>query len=175
MRTLIVSLVFALTVHGLAAEPPPGIDWQPWSATLFEQAKKEHKFVFLDLGAGWCHWCHVMDEITYQDADVIKLLGCKYIALRVDQDTRPDLSNRYEDYGWPATVVFNSDGSEIVKRQGYIPPVPMARLLQAIIDDPSPGPSVQAETQLKPAAAGALTAAQRTAMRKTLVGFYDKK
>ncbi len=175
MRTLILSLVLALTVHGLAGEPPPPIDWQPWSDQVFEQAKKEHKFVFLDLGAGWCHWCHVMDEITYQDVQVIKLMGLRYIAVRVDQDTRPDLSNRYEDYGWPATVIFNSDGSEIVKRQGYIPPMPMARLLQAVIDDPSPGPSVRPEAPLQPAADGALTGAQRTAMRKTLVSFYDKK
>ena len=59
--------------------------------------------------------------------------------MRVDQDSRPDLSNRYEDYGWPATVVFNADGHEIVKRQGYLPPEEMASMLQAIIDDPTPG------------------------------------
>ena len=71
--------------------------------------------------------------------------------MKVDQDARPDISNRYEDYGWPATVVFAGDGSEIVKRQGYIPPRPMASLLQAIIDDPSPGPSVEKEAAFHPA------------------------
>ena len=79
----------------------------------------------------------------------------RYIAVQVDQDARPDLSNRYEDYGWPATIVFNTDGSEIVKRQGYIPPKPMASMLQAIIDDPSPGPSIVPErrsTGSRPAA-----------------------
>ena len=86
-----------------------------------------------------------MEEITYRDPKVIALIKQRYIAVRVDQDARPDLSNRYEDYGWPATVVFNADGSEIVKRQGYIPPKPMASMLQAIIDDPSPGPSIVAE------------------------------
>jgi uncharacterized protein YyaL (SSP411 family) len=175
MRSLLVSLILALTVRGFAGEPPEPINWQPWSDAVFEQAKKEHKFVFLDLGAGWCHWCHVMDEITYQDPEVRHLLQWKYIAVRVDQDARPDLSNRYEDYGWPATVVFDSDGSEIVKRQGYIPPKPMARLLQAIIDDPSPGPSVRPEAALNPAQTGSLSSAQRTAMRKTLVTNYDNK
>jgi hypothetical protein len=58
-------------------------------------------------------------------------------------DARPNLSNRYENYCWPATIVFNIDGSEIVKRQAYIPPEPMASMLQAIIDDPSPGPAVE--------------------------------
>src|SRR3954469_4820014 len=176
MKKLTLFLCFVWFARlATAGEPATSIDWQPRSDAVFEQAKKEHKFVFLDLGAGWCHWCHVMDEITYQEPEVIKLLRAKYIAVRVDQDTRPDLSNRYEDYGWPATVVFNSDGSEIVKRQGYIPPMPMARLLQAIIDDPSPGPSVRPEAELKPADAGSLAAAQRTAMRKTLVTNYDKK
>jgi len=90
-----------------------------------------------------------MEENTYSDPDVIALFQKKYIAVKVDQDSRPDLSNRYEDYGWPATVIFDKDGKEIVKRSGYIPPKPMARLLQACIDDPTPGPSVTAEPTLK--------------------------
>ena len=63
--------------------------------------------------------------------------------MRVDQDSRPDLSSRYEDYGWPATIVFNANKGEIVKRQGYIPPLEMISMLKAIIADPTPGPSVK--------------------------------
>ena len=111
-------------------------------------AKEDNRFVLLDLGAVWCHWCHVMEDVTYRDPEVMRLLRSRYIAVRVDQDARPDLSNRYEDYGWPATIVFNADGSEIVKRQGYIPPRPMASMLQAIIDDPTPGPSVLPEEKI---------------------------
>ena len=129
--------------------------------------------MLLDLGAGWCHWCHVMDEITYADPKVIELIGQKYLAVKVDQDSRPDLANRYEDYGWPATIVFNVDGSEIVKRQGYIPPKPMASLLQAIIDDPSPGPSVQPEEVINAASYAALTTTQRAEMRAVLLEAYD--
>jgi uncharacterized protein len=156
-------------------EEKSGIDWQLWSDKVFERAAAEHKFVLLDLGAGWCHWCHVMDELTYSDPKVIELLRAKYIAVRVDQDARPDLSNRYEDYGWPATVVFNADRGEIVKRQGYIPPKPMASLLQAIIDDPTPGPSVEPELVVVPAAESALTKDQRAAMRSAFLGAYDSK
>src|SRR5262249_13231787 len=129
----------------------------------------------LDLGAGWCHWCHVMDEITYADPKVIELLRSRYLAVKVDQDSRPDLANRYEDYGWPATIVFNVDGSEIVKRQGYIPPKPMASMLQAIIDDPSPGPSIQAEPVVAAAKDAALTREQRKAMRDVMVNAYDRE
>ncbi|HZZ19015.1 MAG TPA: DUF255 domain-containing protein, partial [Opitutaceae bacterium] len=68
------------------------IAWQPWSDSAFEQAKRDHKFVIMDLEAVWCHWCHVMDETTYKDPKVIALLGSRYVALKVDQDSRPDLS-----------------------------------------------------------------------------------
>ena len=88
----------------------PSIHWEKWSDDLFARAKREHKFVYLDLEAVWCHWCHVMDDITFRDPEVVRLMGERYIAVKVDQDARPDLSNRYEDYGWPATVVFNADG-----------------------------------------------------------------
>jgi len=81
-----------------------------------------------------------MDETTYKTPEVIALIGSKYIPVRVDQDSRPDLSNRYEDYGWPATVVFSPGGGEIVKRQGYIEPRQMIGMLKAIIADPDAGP-----------------------------------
>ena len=114
------------------------IAWQPWSEDAFARAKREKRFVLLDLEAVWCHWCHVMDETTYRDSKVAVVIGRNYIALKVDQDARPDLSRRYDEYGWPATVVFAADGTEIVKRRGYIPPERMVRLLEAIVTDPSP-------------------------------------
>src|SRR5205807_2292329 len=122
--------------HGaVAAAHSESIRWEPYTDAAFQKAKAQNKFVLLDLEAVWCHWCHVMDEETYQDPAVIKLINAKYIPIRVDQDARPDLSSRYEDYGWPATVVFNGNGGEIIKRAGYINPSAMASLLSAIIKD----------------------------------------
>ena len=159
----------------IAAAEPSGIDWQPWSDSVFEKATKEHRFVLLDLEAVWCHWCHVMDAQTYRDPKVIALIKSRYIAVKVDQDSRPDISNRYEDYGWPATVVFNTDGSEIVKRQGYVPPKPMASMLQAIIDDPSPGPSIIKEPALDANSTATLEPAARKKLEQELRGDYDNK
>jgi len=151
------------------------IRWQPWSDSVFSQAKQQGRFVLLDLGTGWCHWCHVMEEVTYADPAVIKLIQSRYLPVRVDADSRPDLANRYEDYGWPATVVFNADGSEIVKRQGYIPPKPMASMLQAIIDDPSPGPSILPEAKLSPADQPFLSDLTNQRLRQRLIETYDSK
>ena len=152
-----------------------GIVWVGWSDEVFAQAKAEKKLVLLDVVAVWCHWCHVMDEITYRDPAVVKLVREHYIAVRVDQDARPDISNRYEDYGWPATVIFDAGAKELAKRQGYLPPKPMAGMLQAFVDDPTPGPSVQPEPVPAPGPEGGLTEAQRTAMRAAFLEAYDSK
>jgi uncharacterized protein YyaL (SSP411 family) len=147
MRKAVCATVLVAVPMAPAQASKP-IVWHPWSDAIFAQAAREHKYVILDLEAVWCHWCHVMDQTTYRDASVRRLMDSHYIAVKVDQDSRPDISNRYEDFGWPATVIFNPNGSEIVKRQGYLPPRQMASILQAVIDDPSPGPSVEAEKHI---------------------------
>jgi len=149
------------------------LTWRPWSDAVFAEARRDRRFVLLDLEAVWCHWCHVMDANTYSDPQVIELLQAHYITIKVDQDSRPDLSNRYEDYGWPATVVFDGDGHEIVKRQGYLAPEEMVSMLQAIIDDPTPGPSVQPERKLELPGEPLLTSALRERLTNNFFSGYD--
>jgi uncharacterized protein len=156
-----------------APSPPEGrIRWEAWSDAVFERARREERLVLLDLEAVWCHWCHVMDETTYRHPAVVARIASRFIAVKVDQDARPDLSNRYEDYGWPATVIFDGSGRELVKLQGYIPPGRMASLLQAVIDDPTPGPSVTREKPV-PLAAGTLTPELRQELAGLLASRYD--
>src|SRR5688572_30791637 len=137
MRSFVV-LILLLGASLARAAGGDGPDWIRDDRAAFAQARAGQRFVLLYLEATWCHWCHVMDHDTYGDAAVRKLIDAHYVPLRIDQDARPDLANRYRDYGWPATIVFAADGSEIVKRRGYIAPERFARLLQAIVDDPSP-------------------------------------
>ena len=174
MKFLKSALFLALATCAMAQPQPATLHWQPWSDAAFAQAKQQHKFVLLDLEAVWCHWCHVMDDITYKDPVVIRLLNEKYILVKVDQDSRPDISNRYQDYGWPATVVFAADGSEIVKRQGYIPPRPMSSMLQAIIKDPSPGPSIEREAAFHAAPDASMAPALLASVKKSYDLQYDK-
>ncbi|MBC8006425.1 MAG: thioredoxin domain-containing protein [Prolixibacteraceae bacterium] len=151
------------------------VRWQPWSDAVFEQARKEKRFVLLDLEAVWCHWCHVMDEKTYHDAAVMKLIRDHYIAVRVDQDARPDLSRRYEDYGWPATIVFAPDGKEIVKRSGYVPPRRFASLLAAIVKDPTPIKYRDSEPLQQFSTSPLLPDDLRRTLRKSFVDSHDFK
>ena len=104
---------------------------------------------------------------------MIELLDSKYITVRVDQDANPDLSNRYGDWGWPATIVFNSDGTEIAKIRGYIEPERMQALLKAVIEDPSPGPSVGEAFEVKPSTSTFLSKDQRADLIKNYDESYE--
>ena len=162
------ALMFAAQV---SAAP---ISWQShWSDAVFTQAAKQQRFVILDLHAVWCHWCHVMDEKTYADPKVQALIAKHYVAVSVDADGDPDLNSRYGDWGWPATIVLAADGTEIVKRRGYIPPEQMAALLQAIIDDPSPGPSVAPAIIVAEGGGSRLTSHDRSKALQALDAIYD--
>jgi uncharacterized protein len=165
-----------LAVATLATSPlsaAESITWSGWNEEMFARAAAEERFVVLDLEAVWCHWCHVMEQTTYSDPAVIDLLASKYIPVRVDQDANPDLSNRYGDWGWPATIVFNSDGTEIAKIRGYIEPERMQALLKAIIEDPSPGPSVGETFEVKPSQSTFLTKERRADLIKSYDESYE--
>jgi uncharacterized protein len=168
--------VLAFAVAAFATSPSfagESIKWSGWNDELFSRATAEKRFVILDLEAVWCHWCHVMEKTTYADPEVTELLAAKYIPVRVDQDANPDLSSRYGDWGWPATIVFGPDGTEIAKIRGYIEPERMQALLKAIIDDPSPGPSVGEAFEIKPSASVFLTKEQRAELIKNVDESYE--
>jgi hypothetical protein len=168
----------AFAVAALTASPcfaAEGVKWSNWDGDLFARATAEKRFVILDLEAVWCHWCHVMDQTTYSDPAVQSLLASKYLPVRVDQDANPDLSNRYGDWGWPATIVFGPDGTEIAKIRGYIEPERMQALLKAVTDDPSPGPSVGEAFEIKPSASAFLAKDQRAELSKNFDESFDDK
>ncbi|MDL1872209.1 DUF255 domain-containing protein, partial [Deltaproteobacteria bacterium PRO3] len=130
------AFLFWLLSSGTAMAGSGAIPWQPWSEDLFQRAVRENRLVLLDLEAVWCHWCHVMDKETYADPKVAGLIRERFIPVRVDQDSRPDLANRYRDYGWPATIVFNASGRELAKRAGFLPADEMLALLRSASENP---------------------------------------
>ena len=138
VTSFIISIIFIGTVQASSSGSSDSIQWRNFTDAAFAEAKRDGKLLILDLEAVWCHWCHVMEEKTYSNSDVKKIIKDNYIALKVDQNNRPDLARRYQEWGWPATIFFNADGTELVKRAGYIPPEKMTKLLQAIVDDPTP-------------------------------------
>ncbi len=92
--------------------------WHPWGEPAFARAQAEDKPILLDIGAVWCHWCHVMDRESYEDAEVAKLINEHFVAVKVDRDERPDVDARYQaavsaitgQGGWPLTAFLTPDG-----------------------------------------------------------------
>ena len=135
---LFLILMFSHPFPTDAADPTSAIPWQPFSDQIFEQAAKEQKLILIDLEAIWCHWCHVMDKETYFKPEIQNLINKHFIPVRVDQDSRPDLSTRYQNYGWPATIILSADGTDLRKRAGYIQYTEMKELLTDAVAHPTP-------------------------------------
>ncbi len=84
----------------------------------FAQAREQDKPILLDIGAVWCHWCHVMDRESYENPEVARLINEHYVAVKVDRDERPDIDSRYQTAvsaltgqgGWPLTAFLTPDG-----------------------------------------------------------------
>jgi uncharacterized protein YyaL (SSP411 family) len=150
MRRLLVLLLLLIAGNAHAESLP----WQKWDPSLFDRAAKEQKYILLHMAAVWCHWCHVMEGTTYADPAIQKAILARFIPVRVDQDADPELSYRYEQWGWPATIMLDKDGNEIFKRRGYIPPELFAKLLVAVIEDPSALPSYTMGATVDPDAVG---------------------
>lgn len=111
--------------HG-AGQP---VDWLPWGEAAFQKAKAENKPVLLDIGAIWCHWCHVMDRESYENPATAALINDLFIAVKVDRDARPDVDARYQravqlltgQGGWPLTAFLTPSG-DVYYGGTYFPP-----------------------------------------------------
>jgi len=94
------------------------VQWHPWGPEAFAKAQAEDKPILLDIGAVWCHWCHVMDRESYEDPEIAAVINQHYIAVKVDRDERPDVDARYQaavsaicgQGGWPLTAFLTPDG-----------------------------------------------------------------
>src|SRR5438876_3874489 len=107
------------------------INWHPWSQGAFDQARQTGRPILLSISAVWCHWCHVMDETTYSHPAVIDLINREYVPVRVDNDVRPDINQRYNMGGWPSTAFLTPSG-DILTGATYMPPDQMASALLRI-------------------------------------------
>jgi uncharacterized protein YyaL (SSP411 family) len=126
---------------GWDATPKAPLAWSDFGAPTFARAKTERRFVVMDGSAEWCHWCHVIEAVTYHDPAVRELLDAHFIAAKVDVDARPDIEERYSAYGWPATVIFSPDGRELGKYKGFIAPERFAEILKEVVAQGGTGAS----------------------------------
>jgi hypothetical protein len=110
-----------------AAHQP--IDWHEWGAEAFARAQTENKPILLDIGAVWCHWCHVIDRESYENPEIAAMINKFYVAVKVDRDERPDVDARYQSAisaisgqgGWPLTAFLTPEGKPFFGGT-YFPP-----------------------------------------------------
>lgn len=156
------------------------IGWLPWGAQAFARAVAEDKPILLSISAVWCHWCHVMDETSYSDTDVIDAINRSYIPVRVDNDRRPDVNARYNMGGWPTTAFLAPDGTTLTGAT-YLPPQQMRRALDEIArfyaerkgEIAEHATALEARQAAAPQAVGDLSDAPIVALLEQLEHSYD--
>ncbi|MFF8671031.1 thioredoxin domain-containing protein [Streptomyces sp. NPDC015242] len=107
------------------------VDWWPWSAEAFEEARKRNVPVLLSVGYSSCHWCHVMAHESFEDQETAEYLNAHYVSVKVDREERPDVDAVYMEAvqaatghgGWPMTVFLTPD-AEPFYFGTYFPPAP---------------------------------------------------
>lgn len=95
------------------------VDWYPWGPEALERAKAEDKPIFLSIGYAACHWCHVMERESFEDASTAAVLNAGFVPIKVDREERPDLDAIYMDAvqqmtgggGWPMSVFLTPSGA----------------------------------------------------------------
>ncbi len=116
------------------------IIWREWGDAAFADARRLDRPILLDIGAVWCHWCHVMDHGiagdfvhtgTYSNPEVIDRVNRNFIPIKVDNDRRPDINARYNMGGWPTTAFLTPDGDPLYGAT-YLTPPQMTGLLDNI-------------------------------------------
>jgi uncharacterized protein YyaL (SSP411 family) len=106
------------------------VDWYAWGEEAFERARREDRPILLSIGYRACHWCHVMEEESFEDEAIAQLMNDNFINIKVDREERPDLDTIYMNAvqmmtgsgGWPMTVFLTPDGRPFYGGT-YFPPV----------------------------------------------------
>ncbi len=112
------------------------VHWYSWGKEAFAKAKRENKPIFLSIGYSTCHWCHVMEEESFDNPEIAAVLNQYFIAIKVDRERRPDIDAVYMDAvslltgrgGWPMSSFLTPEGKTFLG-DSYFPPEPFKQLL----------------------------------------------
>jgi uncharacterized protein YyaL (SSP411 family) len=157
------------------------IAWREWNSDAFAEAEATDKPVLLAIGAVWCHWCHVMDQTSYSDPDVMATIAERYVPIRVDTDQRPDVNARYNLGGWPTTAILTPQGDPLTGAT-YVPPGQMLAMLDEVADAyrdhkdelaTALAERAARRNQADPGGSGPIEAGIVDAVREMIVATYD--
>ncbi|MCI0451743.1 MAG: thioredoxin domain-containing protein [Candidatus Latescibacteria bacterium] len=115
------------------------VDWYPWGDEAFAKAREEDRPVFLSIGYSTCHWCHVMEHESFEDAEVAALMNRAFVCIKVDREERPDVDHVYMTVcqmmtgggGWPLTLLLTPDRKPFFAAT-YIPKAAMLSFIPRV-------------------------------------------
>ena len=140
------------------------VDWYPWGDEAFQKALELNRPIFLSIGYSTCHWCHVMEEESFEDEQVAQLLNDNFISIKVDREERPEIDHLYMTVcqamtgkgGWPLTIIMTPDkypffAGTYFPKKGRMGRPGMIELLPAIADAwvNKKGELIQSANQIK--------------------------
>ena len=148
MRKLIlgaIMLMITISANDLKSEQSPyllqhkdnPVHWMAWKKSTMDKAKREKKLIFLSIGYSTCHWCHVMEEESFEKNDVAEVINKDYISIKVDREEMPQLDSFYQSVyqamnrragGWPLTIIMTPEGKTFWSAT-YIPKKELVKTL----------------------------------------------
>lgn len=169
----------------LAKEQLP-ITWYEWDEESFELADTLELPVMLYITAPWCEPCHLMEQTTLVDRDVVTTINGEFLPILVDADKRPDVDSRYNQGGWPTTAFLSADG-EVVESHNFLTTEQMMMALQRVKarfagEDAPPAPTIAvrsgapvADMEERPEAIGELTPEVSEEVAQAVVQAFDRQ
>ena len=115
------------------------VDWQDWSAETFASARTDNKLIFVDVGMEGCTACRNMDEVTFTDPEVQRLLNTHFVPISVDSEARPDVGERYSDWAWPALIFMAPDATQVLAIRGNRRPENFIPILERLLEEHNTG------------------------------------
>ena len=168
------------------------VDWFPWGEEAFARARAENRLIFLSIGYATCHWCHVMERESFEDAETAQVLNELFVPIKLDREERPDVDQIYmkalhavgQQGGWPLNMFLAPDLRPVTGGT-YFPPTPahgrpsFRQVLQSVAQawEREPARLLEAAanltTFLQPGEAGAGSLPDPTALSRAALSFGD--
>lgn len=179
MRALTLTFVFLTVACGGGQLPAPTtaapeeVVYHPWSTASFRTAREERRIVLVDVGTEWCSACRWMEEGTYSDRRVARLLGERFLVVKVDAEVEPDVGQRFERWGWPALIFLSPEGERLLELRGNRRPARFLPILEDLVAHLDAGDLERRPAPHPPEPVASELAQLRATVESQLDGFWD--
>lgn len=131
----IIAIYYFMSLKYISDTSRHEISWHKWTPEIFQKAKQEKKIILLHLSADWCPYCQKMKKTTWQDQRIIDTINIHFIPVKIQDETDPQLAKKFRSYGRPATIFYDENQTELIRKTGFIKPQWMHWTLLGVVQD----------------------------------------